>query len=498
MLHIRRDPRKTASTEFDVIIIGGGIYGITLALEAGRRGKKSLLLEKGDFGEYTSFNSLKIIHGGLRYLQSLDLHRFRESVKERSWFLRHFPDQVTPMPCLMPLYGKGMKRPTIFRLALLINHLLAPDRNKDLRKDHLLPMGGIVSASESQKLFPLVEMEGLQGSALWYDAQMPDSQLLVMQLLKSACDIGTTPLNYCQVESILTSNGTVNGVIARDRETGETHTFHASTIINSAGPWAGQLIKGLGGDAETIYRPSLAWNVLFNRPSLSSHALAVQAKRQGSRALFVTPWKGKIFAGCGHEPWFNKPDRPMPSKAQLLHFIDEMNEAIPGINLGLDDVGRVFCGLLPTIESGSNILTKREVLINHQQAGGPQGLFSIGGIKFTTARLVAEKIWGLIEKNGTGISSPRPLPISHKTDNSTPDNSFDTIQTFIQQDETIVHLDDLVLRRSTLWEEGEKLDLQNLAELFLNWDESRRMQEVERCLLRINRLQLDENSTAAV
>ncbi len=101
MMNRERNPRQAAAGEYDVIIIGRGIYGITLALEAGRRGIKSLLLEKGDFGEYTSFNSLKIIHGGLRYLQSLDLHRFKESVRERSWFLKHFPrlEKSNPVGC---------------------------------------------------------------------------------------------------------------------------------------------------------------------------------------------------------------------------------------------------------------------------------------------------------------------------------------------------------------------------------------------------------------
>lgn len=493
-----RDMENAALQEYDTIIVGGGIYGITLALEAGRRGKKCLLLERGDFGEYTSFNSLRIIHGGLRYLQSLDLHRFRESVGERSWFLRSFPRQVKPMPCLMPLYGRGLKRPSIFRVALLLNHLLALDRNKDLDDEHQLPVGGILSPEKSRELFSLVDMDGLQGSALWYDAQMENSELLIMELLQLACESGTTAINYCEVQSISTGDGSVTGVSALDREQGKTLSFKANTIINSAGPWAGKLIKGLGGDNEKIYCPSLAWNVIFNRPSLSSHALAVQGKQPGSRALFVTPWRGKIFAGCGHEPWNKSQEKPMPSKAQLLHFIDEVNEAVPGVALKLDDVSRVCCGLLPTIEPGSNVLTKREVLIDHQKKGGPKGLYSIGGIKFTTARLVAEKIWGLIEneKNTKGLP-PYSSLLSANNQNAHPaftpqdQTSMYALGKAAGQNGNVVHLDDLILRRSTLWEQGSSLDLAGIASQFDNWDEQRREEEVQRCLQRLSHLRAD-------
>ena len=108
---------------FDLIIVGGGVYGIMLALESARRGLKALLLERGDFGGATSRNSLRIVHGGLRYLQTFDLLRFREHVSERRWFMRHFPDLVEPLACLMPLYGKGIYRTSVFRAASALNEL---------------------------------------------------------------------------------------------------------------------------------------------------------------------------------------------------------------------------------------------------------------------------------------------------------------------------------------------------------------------------------------
>jgi len=480
-MNISRDPQEAEKKDYQAIIIGGGIYGITLALEAGRRGLKTLLLEKGDFGEQTSFSSLKIIHGGLRYLQSLDLPRFRESVRERTWFLRHFPERVHPLPCFMPLYGDGMRRPSIFRAALLANHLLAPERNIGMDQDHQLPMGKVVGVQQSKTIFPLLNTEGLKGGAIWYDAYMPDSQLLVMEILLAACNLGTTPLNYVQATDLLTNKqGKIEGVAGLDRNTGTNVKYHAELVINAAGPWCRKIVKDITGDCEELFRPSLAWNVLFKRQAISNHALAVQAREPGSRLYFITPWKNRIFAGTGHEPWLGEPDNPLPTKPQLSAFIRALNLAVPGLELRLEEIDRIFAGLLPTTSVGSNELTKREVIVDHGKVGGPTGLFSVGGIKFTTARLVAKKILERTEWK-------KPVPsISWNTATRYPEiekgQELEQYQELLTKDQSIIHLDDLLLRRSTLWEEGtEAMELAaRLCELF-PWDENRKKQELAKC-----------------
>ncbi|RUM38368.1 MAG: hypothetical protein DSY58_02320 [Desulfobulbus sp.] len=487
-MRIQRNPQGAAKEEYGAIIIGGGIYGITLALEAGLRGVKTLLIEQGDFGEQTSFNSLKIIHGGLRYLQSLDLHRFRESVRERTWFLRNFPERVHPLPCFMPLYGTGMRRPSIFRAALFANHILALTRNTGLDNDHHLPMGGVVSPEKSAEIFPLVDTKGLKGGAIWYDAFMPDSQLLIMDLLQTACVHGTTPLNYVRATDLLTDGaGNVSGVTALDREKGKQRHYHADLVINAAGPWCRKIIAGIKGDKEELFRPSLAWNVYFKKDALSDHAVAVQAREPGSRLYFITPWKGKIFAGTGHEPWTGEPGRPLPTRVQLTAFINELNKAVPGLNLQLNDVGRIFAGLLPTTETGSNKLTKREVIIDHGAVGGPGGLYSVGGIKFTTARLVAEKILTMAGRSKTKEKLPKfetqlYTDISHSL-------KIEQYRHILSQDATIVHLDDLVFRRSTLWEGDENISelVERLSGLF-PWDEKRTTQEISKCMASLKSL----------
>ncbi len=170
-----------------MIVVGGGIYGACVLLEAARRGLRGVLLERGDFGGATSWNSLRILHGGLRYLQTCDLTRFRESVCERRWYCRHFPELIKPLACMMPLYGRGLRRPAAMRTALALNDRLSWDRNHGVHEQLHLPVGGILDARRTVEMFPEAERSGLQGGGLWYDAQMTHSQRVLIDILHWAC-----------------------------------------------------------------------------------------------------------------------------------------------------------------------------------------------------------------------------------------------------------------------------------------------------------------------
>ena len=284
---IARDPEGASRDRYDLIIIGGGIHGAMLLLEAGQRGLRSLLVERGDFGGETSFQSLRIVHGGLRYLQALDLPRFFESVRERRWFLRTFPELVTPLPCLMPLYGEGLHRRGVLGAALCANDLLSLHRNRGVGLDRRLPAGRLISAAEVRSRFPDVDGSGLQGAALWYDAHMPDSQRLLMETLRWACALGGRALNYVEAQELCAAGRGVSGISAIDTETGLDHRYHASVVVNATGPWGRGLAARFDRDAPELFRPSLAWNVWFARPAPSDCALALTPRhKKGCADLF--------------------------------------------------------------------------------------------------------------------------------------------------------------------------------------------------------------------
>ena len=168
---ILRSPASAANDRYELIVIGGGIHGANVALNAVSRGKRVLLIEGSDFGGGASGNSLRILHGGLRYLQTLDLIRFRESVAARRWYARHFPSLVMPLPCLMPLYKRGLKRRSAMRVALAINDQLSSHRNDGVEAGLFLPGSATFGVSETLTRFSAARREGLEGSALHHPAE---------------------------------------------------------------------------------------------------------------------------------------------------------------------------------------------------------------------------------------------------------------------------------------------------------------------------------------
>lgn len=493
MTLITRNHSKAEATPFDLIVIGGGVYGIALALAASQRGISCLLLEKKDFGWATSYNSLRTIHGGLRYLQKMDLPRFFESVGERRWFMRQFPGLVTPLPCLMPLYGNGVYRPSVFRVALGLNDLLSLHRNHAVAPGQEILNGRVVNTDEVIRIFPQVDTRGLKGGAVWYDGGMPSSQLVVTEMLKQACrDKRVSVLNYTEATDLECEGGIVRGIRAVDCETGQRFRFMANKVVNAAGPWCRNLAERFDHDDPSLFRYSIAWNVLFAKPALSRHSLAVKPDIPGARMYFLHNWHGLIMGGTVHDPWPVVTDCPMPDNNAIQRYIDHLNTAIPRLRLIKKDILQIYSGLLPVKEQGGNILTVREVIKNHEQDNGPKGLYSITGIKFTTARKVAIKTLNTIfsdhsrQKRNNQVRPPlqvRDQPQTMFTWDWLPEESSkgwqDNLETIIR-DQSVLHLDDLLLRRTTLGDNPVRAlkAAPAIARLF-KWDKARCAEEVQ-------------------
>ena len=451
-LRIERAPRAAAAHDYDLIVIGGGIHGVALCLEAIFRGYRPLLLEKGDFGGATSWSSLRIIHGGLRYLQSLDLPRFLQSVAERRWFLRHFPDLVRPLPCLMPLYGRGLRKPAVLRVALALNDLLSPGRNTGVAEQVRLPGGRVLDASETAALFPHVDRESLRGGALWHDAVMLSPERVLIEMLRWAVAGGAFALNYVEAERLIAEHGEVRGVEARDRLSNDLLTFRSPRVINAAGPWSGSFAARLDGRTPELFHPALAFNLLLDRPAIAEVAVAVEPKRPGARMYFVLPWRGRMLAGTFHAPAATGATAAEPSEEQVAEFLDDLHAAMPGLGLRREDVVQVYAGILPARHQGDAEPASREVIHDHGQSGGPKGLWTVIGIKFTTSRAVAAATLDKFGADGRGAPDanapcPRPTPALDVGD--VPPGlelSRDSLRDLADR-EAVVQADDLLLRR---------------------------------------------------
>lgn len=414
---IVRELQQASQQHYDLAVIGGGIHGACTALEASRRGLRVLLLEAADFGAGASGNSLRILHGGLRYLQRADLVRFRESVGERRWFARTFPQLVTPLSCLMPLYGQGLKRVPVMRLALAVNDRLSRDRNRQLDEGVQLGEGRILDAAATRARFGSVREAGLEGAALWYDYRMRSSERILMETLLWATRLGARALNYAQVIGIQAAAGRARGLLVEDRLGSGRHEFRAERVCNCTGSAAREFAALHDREHARLFVPSLAFNVLFDCNRLSDDALAIAAPEPNAPVYFLCPSPYGLWAGTEH---VGRPDRWMEavvSESELLDFIGRINRAIPSLSLSLANVRRVFAGLLPVHAVNSTNLTGREVIIDHGARGGLRGLFSLTGIKFTTARRAAARTVDLMLHARPARALPEETPpLSSATD----------------------------------------------------------------------------------
>jgi glycerol-3-phosphate dehydrogenase len=484
MTKIERDLKKWSKEHFDLIIVGGGIYGIMLSLEAARRNLRSLVLEKNDFINATTLNHLRTIHGGLGYLQSLDIHRFQESVGERKWFLQHFPEFVRPIPCLMPFYGNGLQRGSFLRVTLLLNDILSIMRNYSLRKDQRIPNAKILSSKHTKEMFPGVDEVGLKGSALWYDAGIDEYQRLIIELLKSAVTSGSIALNYACAKKLLKGKNKVTGVQVADMENREEYEFKTSVVINATGPWCRELATLFDRDYPPLFKKRLLlWNVLFNREALSDYALGLSPLKNRGRSYFFYPWKNRLLVGNGELFVGDTHNETKVPAETMATFINNINILVPSLNLTEKDIQRVYAGILPAKLHGR--MPNRELILDHSKVGGPNGFFSVSGVKFSTSRLVADKILNRIFPKTKKVFH---IEILERMDRQSisfdfhwePNNAMDlNLLKEIVENESVVHLSDLILRRTSLGDFPERAIkiLPKIRSLF-NWDDKRWEEEV--------------------
>ncbi len=394
---MHRNTSALTEYTFDVAIVGGGIYGAALVREAALRGLRAALIERGDFCCATSANSLKIIHGGLRYLQQADILRVLESVRERRAFMRIAPHLVHPQPCLMPTKGITKSKPAMFA-GLLANDLLSWDRNRGIDADHLIPRGRIASRHTLEQLLPGYDGPG-SGAAIWTDGVADDTERIVVEMINSSAEAGACVANYVDCSGFIMKNGQVTGIKARDSLTNENFVIQARLVINAAGPWCNDLLNSIPDNITPLpYALALGMNAILKNNIYPTHAAGLPCREPGpdrGRLMFFVPWQGTTMAGTYYRHYIESAASLVPTNADNEHLLQQLNSAIPGINLTLDDVARTHAGLLPCIpgrpaDSDPKLL-RHYMLVDHTQRDGIDGLLTVLGVKYTTARDVAER-----------------------------------------------------------------------------------------------------------
>lgn len=402
---MKRDLSALTSTVYDVVVVGGGIFGICTAWDAVSRGLSAALIERNDFSHAASANCYKMVHGGMRYLQHGDLIRLRESAHERSILLRIAPHMVEPLPIVVPTFGHGKNSKGILSAAMAVYDMLTADRNRGIcDPSRRIPAARRLSRTELREHFDGFDGPGLTGAVLFHDAQMYSPPRLAMAFLREAVAEGLDAANYVEATGLRRHNGFIEAVRARDGLTGNEFDIRGRVFVNAAGPWAEGLLSRSFGSA--LAPPStFSRDAYFIVPRRfdSPYTLAVQARNRDpdallsreARHLFIVPWRSFSIIGVWHVVYQGDPDAVEVPESDLSGFIDEVNEAYPPLNLRLDEVTQSNAGLVlfGDKQSGSGDLSygKRSRIIDHQETHRIGNLVSLIGIRYTMARRDAQR-----------------------------------------------------------------------------------------------------------
>ena len=412
MLHpMQRDFASFAQTHFDVLVIGGGATGASIALDASLRGLRVGLLEKGDFSGATSAASSKLMHGGLRYLVNGEIGLVREGLRERRVWQRVAKHLVRPLPFLLPTYKTRMQSKFIMRLGLSAYDFLAFGRNFGMDAMQRMPSYRSLNVAQTLGLMPHLQRHNMTGSMVYHDAQMLSPERLCLAILRTAHEAGARVINYVEANDFIVEQGRITGVRASDKLTGQAASINADCVVNAAGPWADMVMQNaLNAPPPRKLVRSKGIHFL-TRDVTRGTALTIPI---GDEHLFVLPWQGKSLFATTDTFYNGDPDKVTPEFSDIEQLLDKANQALPGLELTVKDIDYVYAGLRPLVADPATPdkvtygLSRGSEIVDHENQGGPAGLFSALGGKWTTSRRLAEEVVDLVgARLGIGNSKCR-------------------------------------------------------------------------------------------
>lgn len=394
---MKRQVELLAGRTFDVLVVGGGVYGLTIAYDAAQRGLSVALIERNDFGSGASFNHLRTIHGGLRYLQSLDLVRARESIGERRTLARIAPHLVRPLSFVLPLSRSLTRGAMAMRAGFALDRLVACDRNTGVPAGHRLEGGRVVSRQEAIARWPLLAGAGpssglggtLTGAAVWQDYVTVEADRLTFAFAAAADAHGALLANHVEAVAPLMDGSRVVGVRAVDRQRACELEISARLTVNATGAALDGLRRTPGSGSASPSAPvplMKAMNLVTRRDGGDA---AIGGRSASGRNLFMVPWRGRALFGTWESPRTCGSGDASATEAEVAAFLLELNEAFPSLALTLGDVSLVHRGVVPAVvhANGRIALEGHDVVRDDDN-----GLISVAGTKYTTARAVAERI----------------------------------------------------------------------------------------------------------
>jgi glycerol-3-phosphate dehydrogenase len=391
---MKRFIENYTSEHFDVIVVGGGITGASVAYEAATRGLTVALVEMSDFSWATSAATSKMIHGGMRYLANGEIGLVRESLRERRVLENIAPNFVYPKPALMTHNSTQFKNNKwVVKIGMLMYDALSYDKNFTWDKSKKIPMHRTISRREVLRREPNVRTAGLTGASIFYDCTSIFPERLTLAFIKSAVAYGALVSNYTKVDSFLINERhEVTGVQVKDLLKGTTHKISGTLTINCGGPWADIMLGLAKSDSNScVLRRSEGIHVITGRKMISGNYV-VGSMTPSGRHFFLVPWRGHTLIGTTDKPFTGNPDDYKVTRQSIDELIAEVNASFGDGTLCFADVLHTFGGLRPLVEDQTEetYVCSRRYEIYDNAEEGLNGMITVEGGKYTTSRKLAE------------------------------------------------------------------------------------------------------------
>ncbi|WP_420491427.1 glycerol-3-phosphate dehydrogenase/oxidase [Neobacillus drentensis] len=394
--------KEMAREDWDVLVIGGGITGAGIALDAVTRGLKTTLVEMQDFAAGTSSRSTKLVHGGLRYLKQFEVKMVAEVGKERAIVYENGPHVTTPEWMLLPIHKGGTFGKVSTSIGLRVYDFLAGVKKSERRK--------MLSASETIQKEPLIKREGLTGGGYYVEYRTDDARLTI-EVIKEAVAKGVKAVNYSKVLEFLYQNDRVIGVKVEDQLTGTVHDIYAKYIINATGPWVDSLRDKDQSVTGKKLRLTKGVHLVIDQSRFPLNQ-AVYFDTPDGRMVFAIPRDGKTYVGTTDTIYNNDPINPKMTADDRDYIIKAIHYMFPTVDIRTEDIESSWAGVRPLIYEGgkdpSEISRKDEVWVSNS------GLITIAGGKLTGYRKMADTVVNFIAKQSGNFQAcqTKYLPIS--------------------------------------------------------------------------------------
>ena len=371
---------KQSETVWDIIVIGGGATGLGVALDGASRGYKTLLLEQSDFAKATSSRSTKLVHGGVRYMAQGDLLLVMEALHERGLLLKNAPHLTFNQEFVIPVYT--LWDVIMYTVGLKFYDLMAGR----------LSMGKsyFINREQTRLRLPLLNSKGLKGGVVYHDGQFDDSRM-AFALAESCARYEGIVLNYFKVTGLLKDErGKINGVSARDIDSGKEYNLKTRLVINATGVFADEISRMDDPESKTTIRPSQGVHIVLDKSFLRSNSAIMIPKTDDGRVLFAIPWYNEVVIGTTDTP-LDKISLEPVALDEEISFILRTAEKYLVTPPKREDILCIYAGLRPLAANPDNPASTKEVSRRHKITLSPSGLLTIIGGKWTTYRRMAEE-----------------------------------------------------------------------------------------------------------